>query len=87
VVCDLWICARTGGLQELVNPNAPIFRDTAMHKHIAALSNQFHRFELNKPSPLFISVHNKTLSVVAMRVSNPDRSPLGIARDVWKRHA
>ena len=27
---------------------------------------------------LFISPHNETLSVVAMRVSNPDRSPVGI---------
>jgi hypothetical protein len=27
---------------------------------------------------LFIRVHNETLSVVAMRVSNPDRSPLAI---------
>jgi hypothetical protein len=27
---------------------------------------------------LFISVHNETLSVVTMRVSNEDRSPLAI---------
>jgi len=29
-------------------------------------------------SQLFIRVHNETLSVVAMRVCNPDRSPFGI---------
>jgi len=27
---------------------------------------------------LFIRTHNETLSIAAMRVSNPDRSPLGI---------
>jgi hypothetical protein len=27
---------------------------------------------------LFIRAHNETLSVAAMRVSNPDRSPVGI---------
>jgi hypothetical protein len=29
---------------------------------------------------LLIRTHNETLSVVAMRVSNPDRSPVGINR-------
>jgi hypothetical protein len=33
---------------------------------------------LKKRSQLFIRVHNKALSVVAVRVRNPDRSPLGI---------
>ena len=33
-----------------------------------------------KRSQLFIRVHNETLSVVAMCVSNPDRSPVGINR-------
>jgi hypothetical protein len=28
----------------------------------------------------FIRVHNETLAVVAMRVSNPDCSPVGIYR-------
>jgi hypothetical protein len=32
------------------------------------------------PVSLFIRTHNETLSVVAMRVSNPDRSPVGINR-------
>jgi hypothetical protein len=29
---------------------------------------------------LFIRSHDETLSVVAVRVSNPDRSPIGINR-------
>jgi hypothetical protein len=38
------------------------------------------RFEFQKRCQLFICVHNETLSVVAMRVNNPDRSPVGINR-------
>jgi hypothetical protein len=34
------------------------------------------RFEFQKRSQLFIGAHNKALSVAAMRVSNPDRSPI-----------
>jgi hypothetical protein len=42
-------------------------------------SVQFHRrFEFNKRGQLLIDVHNETLSVVAVRVSNADRSPVGI---------
>jgi hypothetical protein len=37
-----------------------------------------HAGEFHKRSQLFIRVHNETLSVVAMRVSNPDRSPARI---------
>jgi hypothetical protein len=40
---------------------------------LQALTFQFH-----KPAELFIRVHNKPLSVAAMRVCNPDRSPAGI---------
>jgi len=36
------------------------------------------RFQLQKCSQLFIRTHNETLSAAAMRVSNPDRSPLRI---------
>jgi hypothetical protein len=36
--------------------------------------------EFHKSSQLFIRAHNKTLSVVAMRVSNSDCSPVGINR-------
>jgi hypothetical protein len=38
------------------------------------------RFKVQKRSQLFIRTHNETLSVVAMRVCNPDRSPVGINR-------
>ena len=36
------------------------------------------RFEFDERSQLFIGAHNETLSVAAMRVRNPDRSPVGI---------
>jgi hypothetical protein len=36
------------------------------------------RFEFHKRRQLFISVHNESLSVAAMRVGNKDRSPLAI---------
>ena len=35
-------------------------------------------FQLHKRSQLFLRMHNETLSVVAMRVCNPDRSTAGI---------
>ena len=38
------------------------------------------RFQFNKRSQLFIHVHNETLSVAAIRVNNPDRSPVAIGR-------
>ena len=38
------------------------------------------RFQFDKRSQLFIRVHDEMLSVVAMRVRNPDRSPGGINR-------
>jgi hypothetical protein len=37
-------------------------------------------FKLHKRRQLFIRAHNETLSVVAMCVGNPDRSPVGINR-------
>ena len=42
----------------------------------SAASNR--RFQFQKRSQLFIRAHNETLSVVAMRVNNPDRSPFKI---------
>jgi len=36
------------------------------------------KIELYKRSQLFIGTHNESLSVVAMCVCNPDRSPLMI---------
>jgi hypothetical protein len=54
-------------------------------KNLANLSNQFaassnDKFQFHKRSQLFIRAHNETLSVVTMRVSNPDRSPFAIQR-------
>jgi len=37
-------------------------------------------FKFKKRCELFVGVHNKTPSVVAVRVNNPDRSPVGINR-------
>jgi len=36
------------------------------------------RFKFKKHSQLFIRSHSETLSVAAMRINNPDRSPLQI---------
>jgi hypothetical protein len=49
-------------------------------RNLASLSSQFaasanRGFQLQKRGQLFIRPHNETLSVVAMRVNNPDRSP------------
>ena len=38
------------------------------------------RFKVHKRSQLFIRPHNEPLPVVAMRVNNPDYSPVGINR-------
>jgi hypothetical protein len=37
-------------------------------------------FQFQKRSQFFIGMHDKALSVAAMRVSNPDRSPARINR-------
>jgi len=36
------------------------------------------RFQFQKRGQLFIRTHNKPLSVIPMRISNPDCSPVGI---------
>jgi hypothetical protein len=36
-------------------------------------------FEFDKGTQLFVCMHNVTLAVVPMRVSNPDRSPRYLA--------
>jgi hypothetical protein len=36
------------------------------------------QFQFQKRRQLFIGVHNKTLPIFAMRVNNPDRSPVRI---------
>jgi hypothetical protein len=38
------------------------------------------RVQFQKRSQLFIGTHDETLSVVAMRINNPDRLPVGINR-------
>jgi hypothetical protein len=37
-----------------------------------------HPREFKKRSLPIIRMHNETLTIVAMRISNPDRSPVGI---------
>jgi hypothetical protein len=37
-------------------------------------------FKFEKSGQLFISTHNEALTVIAMRVSNPDRPSVGINR-------
>jgi hypothetical protein len=80
------------GPEEAKNPAGKVLRliqdrlsDAEFGKNLASLSNQFaasanRRFEFNKRAQLFIRSHNKTLSVAAMCVRNPDRSPVGINR-------
>jgi hypothetical protein len=45
---------------------------------IQPLHSANRRFQFQKRCQLFIGLHNVTLSVVTMRVSNPDCSPLTI---------
>jgi hypothetical protein len=57
--------------------------DAEFGKKLANPSRQFaasanRRFQFHKSSQLFIGVHNGPLSVVAMSISNPDRSPVAI---------
>jgi hypothetical protein len=40
----------------------------------------YRRFDFEKRGQQFICANNETLSIVAMRVCNPDRSPVGINR-------
>ena len=47
---------------------------------IMSIARANRRFQFHERRPLFIRVHDETLSVVAMRVCNPDRSPVGINR-------
>jgi cytoskeletal protein CcmA (bactofilin family) len=42
---------------------------------VVAMRGAGRRFEFDKRSQLFIRAHNETLSVVALRVCNPERSP------------
>jgi len=49
-------------------------------QNLALLKPINRRFEFHKRRQLFIRTHNEPLAVVAVRVSNPDRSPTGIMR-------
>ena len=50
------------------------------HLKLSAAASANRQFKLNKRRQLFICKHNKMLSVGAMRVSNPERSLVGINR-------
>ena len=45
---------------------------------VMSIARANRRFNFHKRCQLFIRVHNETLSVAAMRVCNPERSPVGI---------
>jgi len=38
------------------------------------------RFQFNKRRQLFIRAHNETLSIIAVCINDPDRSPFGVNR-------
>jgi hypothetical protein len=64
-------------------PDSDPFGDAEFAKNLANVSRQFAatsscRFQLQKRSQLFIRTRNEPLSVVPMRISNPDRSPVRI---------
>jgi hypothetical protein len=64
-----------------------VFISGKCQKNLANLSNQFaaranDRFEFQKCSQLFIRPHSESLSVTAMRINNPDRSPFFLTPEV-----
>ena len=85
---DCVVCGSRGGEEpsgEDPPPDSNPFSDAQFGKNLASLSSQFagsvnHRFKLQKRGQLFIRTHNETLSIAAMCVHNPDRSPVGINR-------
>jgi hypothetical protein len=76
------------GLEEAKNLAGKVLRliqdrlsDAEFGRNLANLSNRFAAsadLKFHKRSQLFIRTYNETLSVVAVRVSNPDCSPVGI---------
>jgi hypothetical protein len=62
------------------NPTAQItlVQETGSIKRQAVRGGANRRFKFHKRGQLFLRMHNETLSVAAMRVNNPDRSPVGI---------
>jgi hypothetical protein len=66
-------------------PDSDPFSDVEFGGNLSSLSRLFaasadRRFQFQKSRQLFIGMHNETLPVVAVCVSNPDRSPVGINR-------
>ena len=64
-------------------PDSDLSNGIEFGKNLANLSKQFaanvdYRFEFQKRRQLFLGLHDVTLSVVAMRVSNSDRLPVRI---------
>jgi hypothetical protein len=64
-------------------PDSNPFKGTEFGKNLAHLSRKFaaivnRSFQFHKRGQFFIGPHNVTLSIVPMRVSNPDCSPLRI---------
>jgi hypothetical protein len=55
-------------------------RDATIQFLILWTDGSNRRFKFDKCRQFFIGSNNEPLSVVAMRVSNPDRSPAGINR-------
>jgi hypothetical protein len=64
-------------------PSARLKDEKLFAKNPASLSSRFtatpsRRFKFHNRHQLLIRMHNETLSVVAIRVSNEDRSPVRI---------
>jgi hypothetical protein len=69
--------------QKCPPPDSNPFSGVEFGKNLARLSRQFaasvdRGFEFHKSGLLFIGAHNETVPIIAVRVSNPDRSPFGI---------
>jgi hypothetical protein len=69
-------------IEEVFTSSATVCRALfyALRNPLGVLHESNRRFEFYKRRQLFIRSHNETLSVIAMRVCNPDRSPVGINR-------
>jgi hypothetical protein len=66
-------------------PGNNFARRVELGKKLASLSRKLavsadRRLQFHKRRQLFIRMHNETLPVVAVRISNEDRSPVGINR-------
>jgi hypothetical protein len=71
--------------EESSPPDSNPFSDAEFGKNAAKLSSQFDRkcrsrLRVPETRQLFIRPHDESLCVVAVRVNNPDRFPVGINR-------